>query len=244
MTDFTPTPRRHVSLTQTMITAALFFASANAWSTEECETVPPERRAQCEKVMDCLAIDNTAVRRACIAAAQRDANHDADDGPRPLSVDDLLPPTPSRAQRRTNRVAEPRRDPPVEPTPERQPLPVVNERRTAPVRPAVDAAPTTQLTAPEPSFNGKVTGIFQSILDRQLIAVDGSYLFESDDAGKSRLEVGQKVELEKAKSRILSGRSWRLVGPSTRPFQAFRIRCEIDDIKRDDRRKCEQMLDL
>ena len=251
MTDFTPR-RRWASLRQGLLVAGLTFAAINAWSTEECASVPQDRRAQCEKVMDCLAIDDTAVRRACIAAAQRDSAVDTNEGPRPLTVDDLLPP-PTRASRATNRVAAPvvpQRDRPAEPAREetqRRASPVARMPRTQPDRPVDDAEPMPSLaglSAPQPNFSGKVTGIFDSILDRQLVAIDGAYLFESDDAGKSRLKVGQTVELTKSRSRILSGRSWRLVGPSTRPFQAFRIRCELDDIKRDDRRKCEQMLDL
>lgn len=245
MTEPTPIQRRPAMLMRGMLACALFLGASNASSAEECDNVPAERRAQCEKVMDCLTIDDTAVRRACIAAAQREGEADSD-GPRPLSVDDVLRPQPSRTR---SRVAQPERPAPRSEPPVREaepsPAPVATQRRVEPARsvPAQPAQTSAYLPAPESNFSGKVTGIFQSVLNRQLIAIDGAYLFESDDASQARLKIGQTVELEKARSRILTGRQWRLVGPARRPIQAFRIRCEIPDIKRDDRRKCEQMLD-
>ena len=99
------------------------------------------------------------------------------------------------------------------------------------------------LRAPPDRFMGEVTRIHQSVLDRQVIALDNSYVFVSDQAAQARLKVGQTVEAVKARSRIGSGRAWRLTGPSRRPIDAFRARCERDDIGSDDRRRCERMLD-
>ena len=41
------------------------------WSQASCEEVPEPRRALCEKVMDCMAIEAADARGACIEAAQK-----------------------------------------------------------------------------------------------------------------------------------------------------------------------------
>ena len=118
----------------------------------------------------------------------------------------------------------------------------VGTRRTA-SQPTRDAAQPEPLRAPPDSFTGEVTRIHQSVLDRQVIALDNRYVFFSDQAAQARLKVGQSVEAVKARSRIRAGRTWRLTGPSRRPIDAFRSRCERDDIGSDDRRRCDRMLE-
>lgn len=95
---------------------------------------------------------------------------------------------------------------------------------------------------PLDSFTGEVTRIHQSIHDRQIIALDNSYLFTSETARQARFKVGQSVEVRKQKSRFGSGRTWRIVGPSKRTVEAIRIRCERPDINSDDRRRCDRMI--
>ena len=208
--------------------ASVLLASASAWGQTGCEEVPEARRAQCEKVMDCMTIDDADIRRACIAQAQRSQAIQAPTPPRVEAETRRTEPAAVRATRQTPAIEE-------------QTLATQGEART-PDRATADAD-SSPLRAPPDSFTGEVTRIHQSVLERQVIALDNSYVFTSDLAKQARLKVGQMVEAERARSRIRSGRSWRLMGPSKRPIDAFRIRCERDDIGSDNRRRCDRMLD-
>ena len=229
-------------------------ASIAAWAQTGCEEVPEARRAQCEKVMDCMTIEDADVRRACINAAQRATVQES-----PPSRQTVQP---ERVQQPTRQVtAEEREGPPsieeppivqertIRPTQATEPKgpPKLEEQTVGTRRPARQpadrAAQPEPLRAPPDSFTGEVTRIHQSVLDRQVIALDNRYVFFGDQAAQARLKVGQSVEAVKARSRIRSGRTWRLTGPSRRPIDAFRARCERDDIGSDDRRRCDQMLE-
>ena len=202
-----------------------------------CDQVPESRRAQCLKVLSCLRVDDEQVRRACIDAAQQPEAEPASD-----SEDQ-----PARDEPRIHE------DPPI--LHEQQVVPAkpevrreVRVREDAPDRdqPKPPDAPRAQsASSPEPpdEWSGTVSRIYQSILDRQLIAVDGKYLFESDSAAHARLEAGERVEVAKVSSRFFRGsRRWRITGESRTQIRAFRIHCESEDIRADDRRKCAQML--
>ena len=269
-------------------------ASVPVWAQTGCEDVPEARRAQCEKVMDCMTVEDADVRRACINAAQREA---APESPRSRptvrpervqpervqeGIEQVRPEEPSAGERegraprmgepsageregRAPRMGEPSAGEREGPAPRMEP-PVVQERTVRPTQALESKEPPTleeqtvatrraarqpdavqpqdqPLRPPPDLFTGEVTRIHQSVLDRQVIALDNSYVFVSDQAAQARLKVGQTVEAVKARSRIRSGRTWRLTGPSRRPIDAFRARCERDDIGSDDRRRCERMLD-
>ncbi len=202
-----------------------------------CDQVPESRRAQCLKVLSCLRVDDEQVRRACIDAAQQPEAEPA-----------------SGSEERPARDEPPvQEDPPI--LHEQQVVPAKPEvRHEAPIRedapgrdePRPPDAPRAQsVPSPEPpdEWSGTVSRIYQSILDRQLIAVDGNYLFESDSAAHARLEGGERVEVAKVSSRFFRGsRRWRITGESRTQIRAFRIHCESEDIRADDRRKCAQML--
>ena len=222
-------------------------ASASAWGQTGCEDVPEARRAQCEKVMDCMTIEDADVRRACINAAQREEAQESRVSPQAVraervqqTVKQVTPEVRPVVQERVVRPVE-AEEPTKPPTIEEQT--VVTRRATRQTTPGVAQPEDEPLRAPPDRFTGEVTRIHQSVLDRQVIALDNSYVFVSDQAAQARLKVGQPVEAVKARSRIRSGRSWRLTGPSRRPIDAFRARCERDDIGSDDRRRCERMLD-
>ena len=310
-------------------------ASVPVWAQTGCEEVPEARRAQCEKVMDCMTIEDADVRRACINAAQREAAP-ASPRSRPTvqparvlqGVEQVPPEEPSAGEREgpaprmeepsageregpaprmeepsageregpaprmeepsageregpaprmeepsageregpAPRMEEPSAGEREGPAPRIEEPPVVQERTVRPTQAAESKGPptleeqtvVTRRPAPQPDavqpqdeplrtppdrFTGEVTRIHQSVLDRQVIALDNSYVFVSDQAAQARLKVGQPVEAVKARSRIGSGRAWRLTGPSRRPIDAFRARCERDEIGSDDRRRCERMLD-
>ena len=231
-------------------------ASVPVWAQTGCEDVPEARRAQCEKVMDCMTIEDADVRRACINAAQREA---ATESPRSRptvqpervqqGVEQVPPEEPSAGEREgpAPRMQEPSAGEREGQAAEPKEPPTLEEQTVVTRRPArqPDAVQPQDepLRAPPDRFMGEVTRIHQSVLDRQVIALDNSYVFVSDQAAQARLKVGQTVEAVKARSRIGSGRAWRLTGPSRRPIDAFRARCERDDIGSDDRRRCERMLD-
>ena len=187
-----------------------------------------------------MRVDDEQVRRACIDAAQQPEAE-----PEPRSED------------------RPARDEP----PIHEDAPILHEQQVVPSQPEIDGgrhevpvredapgrdeprprdAPRMQSASPpEPpdEWSGTVSRIYQSILDRQLIAVDGKYLFESDSAAHARLEAGERVAVAKVSSRFFRGsRRWRITGESRTQIRAFRIRCESEDIRADDRRKCARML--
>lgn len=231
-----------------------------------CEQVPEARRAQCLKVLSCLRVDDEEVRRACIDAAQEPAPEAAPSS-REEPVREAAPSSQDEPAREEPSV---RNEPPVRDESRSQEAPTLREREveppqreasrpiegeapTAPTRPARErqeearpAAPVRSAAQLEPpdEWSGTISRIYQSILDRQLIAVDGKYLFESDRAAHARLEAGERVAVAKVSSRFFRGsRRWRIAGPSRTQIIAFRIHCESEDIRADDRRKCAQMLD-
>ena len=196
--------------------------------------------------MICIVIEDDDVRRACIDAAQRQSK------------------PPAQAEQETPQQAQPVQQPEQQPIQQAQPVQQPEQERTQPVAPpqptiterliggksqanrASRAEPLAQdPLPPEPpaEFSGNVSRIYQSILDRQIIAVDATYLFESDRASHARLEVGERVEVTKVSSRFRSGRTWRITGPSRTSITAYRIHCERENLRADDRRKCARMLD-
>lgn len=226
-----------------------------------CEQVPASRREQCLKVMSCLAVDDDDVRRACIEAAQRPPSQSQPVQPPPeADPAEVVQPTqqPPEAepvqivrptQQRENPPPRSPEPPPGREEPIRQPEPVIREETIEPSKRegsrtrAEAVAPNVSPQEPADEFEGTISRIYQSILDRQLIAVDSKYLFESDRASHARLEEGERVAVAKVSSRFWTGRKWRITGSSRTPVVGYRIRCEKQDIRSEDRRKCRQMLD-
>ena len=204
-------PLRAASLALAIVAVAPAHVQTNAAPESRCEQLPQAQRAHCEKVVDCMAIDDSAVRRVCLDAAKPSAQSPeaqaAAPSARAILVEESLGTPPSR----------PTQVPPQSP-------------------------PESQPRVPPNSFSAEVTGIYQSILDRQVIALDDSYLFVGEHARRARLKVGQVVEVRRMKSRFRTGRTWRISGPSRSPVEVLRVRCESDDIGNDDRRRCERML--
>ena len=227
--------------------AGLSFACWAAHGETACDQVHESRRAQCLTVMACMMVDDDEIRRTCIDAAQRQPVPPPEQAP-PEQTTREQPVQEATALERSRQAPQeqPARE---EAAPVQKPKePAFQERQVEPViweedrRPGAEAPPPPR-REPASEFNGSVSRIYQSILDRQLIAIDGAYLFESDRAAHARLEVGERVEVEKASSRFWTGRKWRIIGPSRTPIVAFRVRCESEDIRVDDRRKCVRMLD-
>ena len=100
--------------------------------------------------------------------------------------------------------------------------------------------PTPDAPAVPKRFVAEVTAHRDLVRDRQLLVLDGLLLFEGDNAASSRISVGDEVQVVKSSS--MRGRRYRIMGPSKRPFDALRIRCEERDLNVDNRRKCERLL--
>lgn len=206
---------RAASLLSALAVASPAFADAS--SESRCDELPEPRRAHCEKVLDCMAIDDADVRRVCLEEARRQserppaqpARQGTTPGGPPVLVEETLGTPPPRSR------------------PQEAPL----------------SPPVTPREPPPDHFHAEVTGIHQSILDRQVIALDNRYVFEGEHARRARLKQGHEVEVRRMKSRFGSGRNWRVTGPARIPVELLRIRCERDDIGSDDRRRCERMLD-
>ena len=214
-----------------LFVSSLIIACSIASGETACDQVPEARRAQCLKVMSCMAVEDDDVRRACIDSAQRQPEErpqEQEVQPQEEQKPRQLPP---EKEPKHERAPEAQRQPPqLEETVERQ----QRQRRQEPA----------SRQAPPDEFSGTVSRVYQSILDRQLIAVDAKYLFASDRAAHARLAEGEHVEVEKVSSRFFgTGSRWRIIGSSRTSIVAFRIRCEIQGIRSDDRRKCVQMLD-
>lgn len=250
--------------------AGLMLACGAYGEETGCEQVPEARRAQCLKVLSCLRVDDEDVRRACIDAAQEPMREAAAPDPQEEFARDEPPARaepPARDEPPAHDEPPARDEPPPGNESRSQEAPTLREREVepplreasrpvkdeVPARPprekneeARDPVPLRSAAQPEPpdEWSGTISRIYQSILDRQLIAVDGKYLFESDRASHARLEAGEQVAVEKVSSRFFRGsRRWRIAGPSRTQIVAFRIHCESEDIRADDRRKCAQMLD-
>ncbi len=240
------THSRAVAACRPIVAVALTtLAALPLWAESTCEAVPESRRAECEKVLDCMTIEDGNVRRACIEAAQRteqpapipepaeEPQQHLDQPPEPkppqeLEPEQLLKPDPREEAR------EP-------PTLEERTV-SLGGRQSAPAH-GERQRPSPELSPPREKFTANISRIHQSILDRQVIALDNSYVFVSDQASPARLQVGDTVDVERRKSRFRASRTWRIVGANRHTIEAFRIRCENDDISADDRRRCEQMLD-
>ncbi len=89
-------------------------------------------------------------------------------------------------------------------------------------------------------FTATVTAHRDLVRDRQILVLDDSLLFEGERASSTSIEVGDEVRVVKSSS--FRGRTYQISGPSRRPFQAIRIRCERADLNTDDRRKCNGLL--
>lgn len=218
------------------------------WGESACETVPESRRAECEKVLDCMTIEDADVRRVCIDAAQDEEPVVVPQAPAAQQPEPEAQ-LESEASREPQRALAPDQILKPDPRYETREPPVLEEQTVTLKRQPATSVPTQpqnqnlpELRPPAENFTATVSRIHQSILDRQLIALDNSFLFVSDHASPARLKVGQTVDVERRKSRFRTTRTWLIVGANRHTIEASRIRCEKDGIGADDRRRCEQML--
>lgn len=114
----------------------------------------------------------------------------------------------------------------------------------APAAPAA-VAPPSQVTAKRVMqevldiprrFSAQVTARRKLVRNRLLLVLDGTLLFETDNADTAGIDPGDEVDVVKASS--LRGRNYQIVGPSKRAVTGLRIRCERLDLSASNRRKC------
>lgn len=237
----------------------------------DCDSLPESRRALCVMVQVCATVADKTQRQECFRAAAASLGDDGADaagehaevtsddeaveGHPEVAIEEA--PTMDAAPALETEVVEAA----VEDVPARAPDPPT-PAVTAPVEAAVEAA--TAASEPRRSrvarafreliaaqratdaptlprrFTAQVTGHHDLVRDRQLVVLDDALLFEGDRAASSRISVGDEVEVVKASS--LRGRRYQITGPTKRPFDALRIRCERHELSVDNRRKCERMI--
>ena len=214
-----------------VLIASITTATAHA-KTFDCDGMSGRQQTQCERVMDCMALEDRDVRRACISAVQRaggqTGNESANRGALPPELSrSAVVNSPRRAGKREAQTVEERLD-------------ALEEKFSEPTD-NTDIGPYP--APPPPEFTGELTDIYGSVMGRRLLTIDKKYLFESERAKRGRFKVGQTVEAKQSKS-MMGKRAWVLTGPVGGSVQALRIRCEHEDLGRDDRRRCAGMLNL
>ena len=189
---------------------------------ENCDNVPAARQALCWMVLACGALVDEERRLECYQVAARSLSGEAVDDAEPSASSGGTHP----ASERPPGAALPPAPPPPQPA---QP--------DAEVRSSVVVQRVEQEVFDIPDrFEAQVTHRRQLIRDRQLLALDGKLLFESDNASSSGIRVGQRVDVTRASSR--RGRTFQIYGPSKRTVTALRVRCERFDLSIDNSRKC------
>ena len=235
---------------------ATLLVSAQAQQTN-CDALPESRQPLCLMIEACTAIDDPTRRQECYQAAANSLG-DTDTATTAQPAD----PEPAPVSKEPSQV-------PNEPAPALEPALVSEEVAPTPRVPTpATIAPTPQPAEPNTQGRGSramaaVAKLFQSptsaegqaipkrftatvtahrdlIRDRQLLVLDNALLFEGERAASTSIDIGDEVRVVKSSS--FRGRTYQNSGPSRRPFQAIRIRCERADLKTDARRKCDGLL--
>ena len=243
---------------------ALFFgcvaAAPHAHGEEavDCGSLPESRRALCAMVQACTTVADETQRQECFHAAADSLGDDSEDAKVPddegeavegqaEAASEKAMPASAAPALETKVVEASVQDEPVQ-AKETAPPAVVAPAEAAPKRSRVARAfreliaaqrATDAPTLPR-QFTAEVTAHHDLVRDRQLVVLDDALLFEGDRAASSRISVGDEVEVVKTSSR--RGRRYQITGPTKRPFDALRIRCERHELSVDNRRKCERMI--
>ena len=227
----------------------------------DCDSLPESRRALCAMVQACTTVADETQRQECFRAAadslgnDAEATGDEDEAVvvRAETASEETTPVDEAPALQTEVVEAPLEDDPVQAKANEAPAPAVVPAETAeaeaePKRSRVARAFQELIAAQRATdaptlprrFTAEVTAHHDLVRDRQLVVLDDALLFEGDRAASSRISVGDEVEVVKASSR--RGRRYQITGPTRRPFDALRIRCELHELSVDNRRKCERMI--
>lgn len=231
----------------------------------DCDNLPESRRDLCAMVQACTTVADETQRQECFRAAADSLGGDGMDAAgehaeaagddevvegRAEAAEEAVPVDVAPALQ-TELVETVVEDDPVQAKAADSPAAVPAEAATteaAPKRSRVARAFRELITAQRATdaptlprrFTAEVTAHHDLVRDRQLVVLDDALLFEGDKAASSRISVGDEVEVVKTSSR--RGRRYQITGPTRRPFDALRIRCELSELSVDNRRKCERMI--
>ena len=231
----------------------------------DCDSLPESRQDLCAMVQACTTVADETQRQECFRAAADSLGGDGMDAAgehaeaagddevvegRAEAAEEAVPVDAAPALQ-TELVETVVEDDPVQAKAADSPAAAPAEAATteaAPKRSRVARAfrelITAQRATEAPSlprrFTAEVTAHHDLVRDRQLVVLDDALLFEGDKAASSRISVGDEVEVVKTSSR--RGRRYQITGPTRRPFDALRIRCELSELSVDNRRKCERMI--
>lgn len=228
----------------------------------DCDSLPESRRALCAMVQACTTVADETQRQECFRAAadslgnDAEATGDEDEAVvvRAETANEETTPVDEAPALQTEVVEAPLEDDPVQAKANEAPAPAVVPAETAEAeaepkrsrvarafRELIAAQRATDAPTLPRRFTAEVTAHHDLVRDRQLVVLDDALLFEGDRAASSRISVGDEVEVVKVSS--LRGRRYQITGPTKRPFDALRIRCERRELSVDNRRKCERMID-
>lgn len=231
----------------------------------DCDSLPESRRDLCAMVQACTTVADETQRQECFRAAADSLGGEGMDAAgehaeaagddevvegRAEAAEEAVPVDVAPALQ-TELVETVVEDDPVQAKAADSPAAAPAEAATteaAPKRSRVARAFRELITAQRATeaptlprrFTAEVTAHHDLVRDRQLVVLDDALLFEGDKAASSRISVGDEVEVVKTSSR--RGRRYQITGPTRRPFDALRIRCELSELSVDNRRKCERMI--
>lgn len=238
----------------------------------DCDSLPESRRALCAMVQACATVAEKTQRQECFRVAAESLGGDADAVGEVVHDDEIVGDQTGAVgdddeAREVHAEVSSEKTSPVAVEPALETKVVEAEDEPAEAQATEAAAPpeaTTAEAAPKRSrvarafreliaaqratdaptlprrFTAEVTAHHDLVRDRQLVVLDDALLFEGDRAASSRISVGDEVEVVKTSSR--RGRRYQITGPTRRPFDALRIRCELSELSVDNHRKCERMI--
>lgn len=207
-----------------------------------CDGLPEARQALCWMVVACGALPNESRREECY----RTAADYLQLGEAPASTEEHEPASVSQSTLRqesgtpeTAIAAPAAADPSAagESPPSEPPPTTAGQARASQVTTTVVAREVLELPR---RFTAQVTAKRVLVRNRQLLALDDTLLFETDEADTANIEAGDRVEVVKASSG--KGRKYQITGPAKRAVLGLRIRCERLDLSADNQRKCSALL--
>ena len=225
-------PPRRASFFVAALGCSLVYAQSES---EPCEDLPPSARAACMMAVACASIDDRDRRNECFRAAAERFEVAVETHPTEVttSVDaeaiESVVPDPVSPETADAPQGE---DEPPAVTPSTQPVQATEDQVR---KPAKESDDVWKLVEVPRRFSASLIGVRTLARDRLLLGLDNELLFEGGGSHVSTLKVGDVLDAFRVS---YSARRYRFVGPSHRPFEASRIRCEHPNPTADTRRKC------
>ena len=206
-----------------------------------CEALPKPEQTRCWALRACATIDDEVRRQECFRAVAGEDVEAAPVGEDAEAASDArtgqeAAPT-SQPPRLANDTAAASAETAETDTPTRSAVPADSPKRPEWDGESVDKRTVERTVLQIPRrFSAQVTARRELLHNRQLIALDGELVFETDRASQSHLKVGDRVDVVRASS--LFARRFRISGPSRGTVTGTRLRCEHLEVSADTRRKC------